>query len=405
MRYQSRLRGGVRGPLEAFVPGFTVELGRLGYTPVSASLQLNLMAHLSRWLMAEGLDAAGLSDEAAERFMAGRRADGFTNHRTARSLGPLLGYLRSLGVTAPSVRPAPNAVEVLLERYRVFLLAQRGLAASTVDVYVRSVWPFIASRQVGGGLALDTLTPGDVTAFVLAANARRSPTTTALVLTALRSLLGFLHVAGLVPTALQAAVPAAASWRLAGLPKSLTPGEVQRLLARCDRRTRLGRRNYAILLVLVRLGLRAGEVAALGLDDIDWRAGEIVVCGKGERVERLPLPVDVGEAIASYLRRGRPAMALDRRVFIRVRAPHRGLPPSAVSDVVATVAARAGLEGFVGAHQLRHTTATSMVAAGATLAEVGQVLRHRRLMTTAIYAKVDRDGLRLVARAWPGSRP
>jgi site-specific recombinase XerD len=405
MRYQSRLRGGVRGPLEAFVPGFSVELARLGYTPVSASLQLNLMAHLSGWLTAEGLDAAGLSDEAVERFMAGRRADGFTNHRTARSLAPLLGYLRSLGAAAPSVGPPPDAVELLLDSYRVFLLSQRGLASSTVEVYVRSVRPFIATRQASGGLALDTLTPGDVTAFVQAANACRRPTTAALVMTALRSLLVFLHVAGLVPTPLQAAVPLAARWRLAGLPKSLTPGEVQRLLAACDRRTRLGRRNYAMLLVLIRLGLRAGEVAALGLDDIDWRAGEIVVRGKGDRLERLPLPVDVGEAIAGYLRCGRPAIALDRRVFIRVRAPHRGLPPAAVSDVVASVAARAGLEGFVGAHKLRHTTATSMVAAGATLADVGQVLRHRRLMTTAIYAKVDRDGLRLVARAWPGSTP
>ena len=184
---------------------------------------------------------------------------------------------------------------------------ERGLASSTVDVYVRSVRPFIASRQVGGALSLEMLTPGDVTVFVQSVNARRSPTTTALVMTALRSLLGFLHVTGLVPTALQAAVPVAVSWRLAGLPKSLTAGEVQRLLAACDRRARLGRRNYAMLLVLVRLGLRAGEVAALGLDDIDWRAGEIVVRGKGDRVERLPLPVDVGEAIAGYLRRGRPA--------------------------------------------------------------------------------------------------
>jgi site-specific recombinase XerD len=297
-------------------------------------------------------------------------------------------------------------VELLLDRYRLFLLSERALASSTVEVYVRLVRPFIASRQVVDGVALvDTLTPGDVTGFVLAASARRSPTTAALVMTALRSLLGFLHVEGLVPTALQGAVPPAASWRLAGLPKSLTAGEVQRLLAACDRRTRLGRRNYALLLLLVRLGLRAGEVAALGLDDIDWRAGEIVVRGKGDRVERLPLPVDVGEAIASYLRRGRPVTALDRRVFTRVRAPHRGLPPNAMSDVVATVAARAGLEGVVGAHQLRHTTATSMVAAGATLTEVGQVLRHRRLMTTQIYAKVDREGLRLVARAWPGSTP
>lgn len=174
-----------------------------------------------------------------------------------------------------------------------------------------------------------------------------------------------------------------------------------RLLAGCDRRTRIGRRDYAILLMLVRLGLRSGEVAGLTLEDIDWRAGELVVRGKGNRTERLPLPVDVGEAIEGYLRQGRPSTAQGRVVFVRYRAPHRQLTTAGVGSIVGAVGRRAGL-GHVFAHQLRHTAATAMVRAGASLTEVGQVLRHRRPMTTAIYAKVDRHALRTLARSWPG---
>jgi site-specific recombinase XerD len=149
------------------------------------------------------------------------------------------------------------------------------------------------------------------------------------------------------------------------------------------------------------LGLRAGEVAGLGLDDIDWRRGEITIRGKRNRLDALPLPADVGQAIASYLREGRPATALDRRVFIRIRAPHQGLSPVGVTQVVAGAARRAGL-GVIYAHRLRHSAATSMLAEGGSLAEIGQVLRHRRPLTTAAYTKVDIEALRTLARPWPG---
>jgi len=184
------------------------------------------------------------------------------------------------------------------------------------------------------------------------------------------------------------------------LPRGLEPTEVRRLLAACDRRRATGCRDIAILTLLVRLGLRAGEVASLALDDIDWRAGAFVVCGKGNRAERLPLPADVGEALVDYLRRGRPASAQGRTVFVRIKAPHRALTSGGVSQVVAAAGERAGL-GLLHAHRLRHTAATSMLRAGGALAEIGQVLRHRRALTTAIYAKVDRDALRTLARSWP----
>lgn len=196
-------------------------------------------------------------------------------------------------------------------------------------------------------------------------------------------------------------MPSVASRRLAGLPKGLDPDQVRRLLASCDRRTRNGRRDFAILTTLVRLGLRAGEVAQLALDDIDWRAGEVVVRGKANCIERLPLPADVGEAVAAYLRGGRPATACGRTVFVRIKAPHRPLSACGVTQVVASAARRAGL-GQIHAHRLRHTAATAMLRAGASLPEVGQLLRHRRALTTAIYAKVNHDALRTIARPWPG---
>jgi site-specific recombinase XerD len=212
--------------------------------------------------------------------------------------------------------------------------------------------------------------------------------------------LRWLHLTGAVAVPRATAVPSVAGWRLSGLPRGLEPAQLRTLLAACDRRTAAGRRDYAVLLLLSRLGLRAGEVAVLALDDIDWRSGEIVVRGKGNRAERLPLPADVGSAIAAYLQRGRPQTADGRSVFMRVRAPHRALSSTGVTNIVCETARRAGL-GTVHAHRLRHTAATAMLRAGGTLPEVGQVLRHRSPLTTAIYAKVDRDALTVLVRPWP----
>jgi integrase/recombinase XerD len=241
-----------------------------------------------------------------------------------------------------------------------------------------------------------------VLAFVLAECPYRRPGSAKLLVTALRSLLGYLHVEGLIARPLAPVVPSVAGWRLAGLPRGLEAEQVRALFASCDLETSCGVRDFAILKMLVRLGMRRGEVAVLELDDIDWRSGEIMVRGKGARCERLPLPIDVGEAIVDYLRDGRPVSAEGRAVFVRVKAPHRALTPAGVTQVVMSAGHRAGL-GDVRAHRLRHAAATELLRAGAPLVEIGQLLRHRSAQTTAIYAKVDRDRLRALARPWPTS--
>ncbi len=391
----------VSGPLQPYAPGFAAELERVGYTPLGAVLQLRLFAGLSRWLAAERMEPGALYPAQVERFLTARRAAGHARYASTRAMQPPLGYLRRLGVVPEAPEPEPDApLEMLLERYRRFLTVERGLAPNTARGYLAAVRPFLVSRVTPTGLDLAELRAADVSAFVAARCPGQAHGSARLTVTALRSLLGFLHVEGILPRPLAASVPRVASWRLASLPRGLTAAEVERLLASCDRSRATGRRDFAILTLLVRLGLRAGEVASLSLDAIDWRAGELVVSGKGERLERLPLPADVGEAIVAYLRHARPATAVGRTVFVRVKAPHRALSSTGVSQVVADAARRASL-GVVHAHRLRHTAATAMLRSGGSLAEIGQVLRHRRALTTAIYAKVDREALRALARPWP----
>jgi integrase/recombinase XerD len=395
----------VRGPLEDFAAGFAVELRAVGYRRVPVVFQLQLMAHASRWLEEQGLLAGALTSEEVERFVAARRAAGYANHVTARAMAPLVGYLRGLGVAPPaSSRTPAGAVEVLLAEYREYLAVERGLTADTIEGYVPAVRSFLEGRDTGADeLGLSGLTVADVVGFVVARCPTQSRGAAKMTVTALRSLLGFLHLRGIVGESLVGAVPSTAAWRLSGLPRALEPEQVDALLASCDRQSSSGRRDFAILTMLSRLGMRAGEVAALTLEDVDWRAGELVIVGKGRRSERLPLPVDVGEAIVAYLQAGRPVTAQDRCLFARVRAPHQGLTTGGVTQVVVSAARRAGL-GQVHAHRLRHSAATRMLRAGAGLEEIGQVLRHREVLTTAIYAKVDRDALRQLARPWPEAR-
>lgn len=390
----------VVGPLERYAAGFEAELARLGYTLFSAGGQLRLAAHLSRWLAGEGLDGAALTPAVVAEFLAARGAAGYTSYRSPKALSPLLGYLRGLGVVPATPEPPRDPVELLLERYRRYLLGERGLGARSARGYVDLVRPFVLARARNAGVDLAGVSAADVVGFVLTVSGARTPKTAQRAVSALRSFLRFCHVEGLLAVPLAAAVPSVAN-RRAGLPRFLEPAQVQALLGSCDRSGVAGRRDFAMMTMMVRLGLRAGEVAVLGLGDIDWRRGEITVAGKGPRSERLPLPTDVGAAIVDYLRHARPEGALDRCVFVRVKAPHRGLTPGGVTNAVIAAGRRAGL-GPITAHRLRHTAATGMLRAGAPLAEVGQVLRHRRALTTEAYAKVDRDRLRTLARPWPG---
>ena len=234
--------------------------------------------------------------------------------------------------------------------------------------------------------------------FLVAECPKRSVTGARDLASALRSFLRYLHVAGLIEAPLVWAVPSVADLRDRTLPRGLEPLAVRKLLASCDRRRTIGRRDHAILLLMARLGLRRGEVAAIQLEDVDWRAGLLLVRGKGSRQDVLPLPVDVGEALVSYLRR-RPRCET-RALFVRITAPPQELSPHAIGSIVREACTRAGLPR-VGAHRLRHTAATEMLRAGASLAEIGQVLRHREQKTTAVYAKIDRRALRALARPWP----
>jgi site-specific recombinase XerD len=368
---------------------------------VSAAHQLRLMAHLSRWLASEGLGPDDLSPARIEDFVAARRAAGYVNYVTPRALAALLGHLRALGVVPPAGEPALSEVEELLVSYRSWLCSERGLAAVTARNYADMVRPFLAARVgAAGELDLRSLAAADVLAFVLAECPHRRPGSAKLLVTALRSLLGYLYVEGVIARALAPVVPSVAGWRLAGLPRGLRAEQVTALLASCDPATAVGVRDFAILKLLIRLGMRRGEVAVLALEDIDWRRAEIAVRGKGNRCEQLPLPVDVGDALAAYLRVARPASAEGRAVFVRAKAPHRALTPAGISQVVIAAGQKAGV-GRVNAHRLRHTTATELLRSGAPLLEIGQLLRHRSPQTTAIYAKVDRERLRALARPWP----
>ena len=403
MGHPSRVR--VTGPLAGYADGFAARLADAGFTPLSAANQLRVMARLSRWLTARQLRPAGLTAAQVRAFLADCRARGYTCWLSERGLAPLLGYLRGAGVVpAAGRRPPATAVELLLDRYRAWLAGERGLAASTIGYYLAEARLFLG-RACGPDLAgLAELTAAGVSGYVAAECCRRSTGSAKILVTALRSLLRFLFADGVLTAGLAAAVPAVAGWRNAGLPRALPAGQVAALLGSCDRETTVGLRDFAALTLLARLGLRACEVAALELDDIGWRAGEIVIRGKGGRSERMPLPADVGEALAGYLEAGRPGGTGSRAVFLRARAPAGPLSADAVKAIVRSRFRRAGLPE-AGAHRLRHTAATQMLQAGSSLAEVSQVLRHRSPATTAIYAKADHAALQALALPWPGGRP
>jgi integrase/recombinase XerD len=391
----SRVR--VSGPLAEFAAGFAAYLAGAGYTPLSAANQVRVLAHLSRWMEDRGFAPGELTGQRVRDFLAARRVAGYTCWLSERGVAPLLGYLRGAEVVPGPERLVPVAVvDVLLGRYGGYLAAERGLAASTIRYYLDEARGFLAGRED----RLAGLTAAGVSGFVAAECRQRSTGSAKILVTALRSLLRFLVLEGLVTPGLQDAVPSVAGWRGGGLPKALPAGQVAALLASCDPDTAVGRRDFAVLVLLSRMGLRACEVAALELDDICWRAGTVTVRGKGRRDEQLPLPSDAGEALAGYLR-CRPAGTGSRAVFVKERALAGPMSAEAVKEMVRRRCRRAGVPE-TGPHRLRHTAATQMLQAGSPLAEVGQVLRHRSVSTTAIYAKVDHRALSQLVLPWPG---
>lgn len=397
----------VDGPLSVFASGFLVLLRERGYEWTAIHARMRLMAELSAWVAARGLEAEQLTEGLVAEFLdtvrVCERGKAWCSPTSERQL---VAYLRDVGVLPPAERaPVSDPVELLVERFVEYLVRERGLrdGSHTVWEYRRTARLFLAGRLDPDGGGLERVTAGEVTGFVLAECRVRSRRMSFALVSTLRGLLRFLFLEGLMPVDLTGAVPKVASWRCASLPRALPADHVARMLASCDRTTVVGRRDFAILLMLSRLGVRACEVAKLQLADIDWRAGEVIVRGKGDRPERLPLPADVGEALVEYLRHGRPASG-DPHLFLTARAPFRPLTggAGAIGMLVREACKRAGLEP-VGVHSLRHTVATNVLRAGAPLEEIASLLRHRRHATTVIYAKVDWERLRELARPWPGS--
>jgi len=395
-----RLRGGLLG---AHLDSFLATLSQLGYARSTVRERLWLLGDLARWLEREHLALGDLQEQVASRFLNGRQSGGRLRSSDSPTVRHFLEHLRQRGAVPP---PGPTAddtpLAALQQRYASYLQKERGLARVTVTRY----WPFvrrlITERFGDTRIALRELAPDDVSRFLLRHARSGSHRAANLMVTALRSFFRFLFLRGETESDLAGAVPAAPQWRLAELPKHLTPEEVEQVVRACQRDTPVARRDHAIILLLARLGLRASEVIALELDDVDWRAGVLKVRGKGRHHDRLPLPADVGTAVATYLRQHRPHCAT-RRLFIRTRAPHRGFAnPSSVSTIACRALNRAGLQpAFKGAHLLRHSLATGMLRSGASLVEIGEVLRHRAANTTEIYAKVDVRGLRTLALPWP----
>lgn len=390
------------GPLAPFADRLGAALVADGYSKQRARLLIGLTAEVSHWLEASSRRVGDLNGEVIDEFFA-RRAPSHSRCRTARSLEPTMAHLRLIGVVAPEPGLASGRTDAeveLLDRYRRWCVAQRGLTSATAYEYVRRVAVFLSFWRPDAHFVIADLDGGAILATVrAAADAMPSPSLRCMV-TALRSFLRFLHATGRTTVSLVAAVPALKTWPRTALPSVLPAGDARRLVSGCDPTIPRGRRDAAIVVVLLRLGLRASEVARLELDDIDWRAGEMTIKGKGGRLDRLPLPVEVGEAIAAYLRDGRPS-STHRSVFLTATAPIRPLTPDGVGSLVYRACTRAGL-ARVGPHVLRRTLATEILRAGAPMSEVAQLLRHVDQATSSIYAAADVAAVAALAQPWPG---
>jgi site-specific recombinase XerD len=387
-------------PLGLSLQALATSLVEDGYADQTVRSKLRLLDELGRWFGLTGLTVAHLDERHVEAFVKHRQQ---VRRGDLKTLEQFLDHLRKRAVI-PDRAPVRDLSPLadILSRYEKHLRSERGLVTATVLNYLPYIRRFLVERFREGPFLFGQVNPSDISNFVLRHGPSMSVGRAQLMTTAFRSFFRYLFQKGELQANLAAAVPTVADWRLSTVPKYLAPEEVKRVLEACNRRTASGRRDYAILLLLARLGLRAGEVVALQLDDIKWRAGEILVRGKGLFHDRMPLPSDVGKALASYLRRDRPACQT-RRVFVCMKAPRRGFAhPSTLTTIVRRALARADLHPtFKGAHLLRFSLATSMLRSGATMGEIGEVLRHRIPSTTEIYAKVDFDGLRSLAHPWP----
>lgn len=388
------------GPLAELVHPFRMEMIRLGYTARTAQDNAYVLACLSRWLGCTGLVPQQLGAAELEEFVRHRRAVGYRRWLTVRSLGEMLAYLRQIDVIPREQPPKANdPVAELVERYAGWLRRERRLSERTISGRVTVADRFLCTLVVADRLRVESLGPQRVVDFVLDASGRYAVGSMKVLTVSLRCLLRYLFAVGVVEQDLATAVPSVAGWRLSTLPRTPAEDVFAALLAACDRSTPVGLRDFAVLLLMARLGLRSAEIAALRLEDLDWRGGEVVIHGKSGRIDRLPLPADVGAALVDYLRRGRRRSTL-RQVFLRAIGPDKAMSGQSVVMVSRCASRRAGIP-TVAAHQLRHRAACRVVADGGNLTEVAQLLRHEAEATAAIYAKVDLTALAAAVRPWP----
>lgn len=393
-----------QGPLSKYLDAYAVAVAEQGYTHDSIRQQIVAIADFSRWLKQKHIDVQALDSKVVDRFLRLRRRQQRVRRGDPRTLERLLAMLCQKGVVKQHQQPvADNARARITNEFRCYLLQERGLSPSTLLNYVPVVEQFLAERFQNKAPNLAMLRAPHITGFVLRHARQLSPVRAGLMVTALRSFFRYLRHRGAITTDLAGCVPTVPNWSLSTLPRFLPAATVERMLECCDRTTSVGRRNHAILLLLARLGVRAGEVVGLSLDDIDWSMGQITIRGKGGKLAQLPLANDVGAAIAAYLRHDRPGSAT-RRVFLRHRAPLVGFGNSStISSLVRRALKHAGVESaHTGAHVLRHSLATSLLRQGGSLDEIGELLRHQSPNTTAIYAKVDVTALHTLALPWPG---
>jgi len=390
------------GELGPHVEGYREWLAGRGYTPATVRGMLKDLGAVGRWMSGEGLREAQLDEAAMVAFLVASQAGGRRRVLGPRAMAPLLSYLREVGVCGLAKQPQ-TPLTVLLADYRIWMFQERGLAPTTVLRYENTARRFLQQQaMVDGVLEPAHLTGVDINAFLLREFGRVSAGSAKGRVAELRAILRYLYLRELTPLRLGTAVPPVGGWRLATLPPpTMSVADVQKLLDSCDRDTIVGARNFAIMMLVARLGLRSVEVARLELQDLDWRAGELIVRGKARRRDRLPLPTEVGEALVAYLARDRTPVEA-RQLFLTCRAPRGPIRPDLVNDVVERACLRVGLPR-VGPHRLRHALAAELLRQGAGLLAISQVLRHQDLATTARYAKVDLVTLRLVAQPWPGT--
>jgi len=393
-----------QGPLSEHLDAYAAAVADQGYAHHSIRQQIIVIADFSRWLKLKHMDVQALDGKVVDRFLRLRRRQQRVRRGDPKALERLLAMLCRKGVVKQHQQAvADNARDRITNEFRRYLLQERGLSPSTLLNYVPVVEQFLAERFHHRAPDLALLRAPHVTGFVMRHAHQLNPVRARLMVTALRSFFRYLRHRGAIATDLAGCVPTVPNWSLSTLPRFLPAATVERILEGCDRTTSVGRRNHAILLLLARLGIRAGEVVGLNLDDIDWSTGQITIRGKGGKSAQLPLAADVGEALAAYLRLDRPRSAT-RRVFLRDRAPLVGFGNSStISSLVRRALKHAGVESaHTGAHVLRHSLATSLLRQGGSLDEIGELLRHQSPNTTAIYAKVDVTALHTLALPWPG---